>query len=54
VDLLVYGLPPERLLEACVVADRVLGDVHADLVPASIARAEIVAIAEAEGRTLHG
>lgn len=52
VDILVYGLPPARLLEAMVAADRLLPGVAVDLVPAERARPGVRERAEGEGRVL--
>jgi uncharacterized protein len=54
VDLLIAGLPFERLIEATVRADRLLAEASADLVPADRVRPEILARALAEGIVLHG
>jgi predicted nucleotidyltransferase len=54
IDLLVHGLSPSKVFEAGAAADRMMGDVSVDLVPAEIARAEIRARAEQEGEVLLG
>ena len=54
VDLLVEGLPFERLIEATVRADRLLAEASADLVPADRVRPEVLTRALAEGILLHG
>jgi predicted nucleotidyltransferase len=54
VDLLVEGLPLERLIEATVRADRPLAEASADLVPADRVRPEVLTRALAEGILLHG
>lgn len=54
VDLLVEGLAKDRFIEACALADRLMGDAYVDLVPVELARPEIRARAEAEGEVLHG
>jgi predicted nucleotidyltransferase len=54
VDLLVEGLPLERLIEATVRADRLLSEASADLVPADRIRPEVLTRALAEGIVLHG
>jgi predicted nucleotidyltransferase len=54
VDLLVEGLPLERLIEATVRADRLLAEASADLVPADRVRPEVLTRALAEGTLLHG
>ena len=54
VDLLVDGLPLERLIEATVRADRLLVEASADLVPAEEIRPEVLTRAMAEGRLLDG
>jgi predicted nucleotidyltransferase len=52
VDLLVDGLSAADLIEATVRAERLLGDVNADLVPRASARPEVLARAEQEGRAI--
>lgn len=54
VDLLVNGLPLERLIEATARADRLLAEANADLVPADRVRPEVLTRALAEGILLHG
>jgi predicted nucleotidyltransferase len=54
VDLLVDGLPLERLIEAAARADRLLAEANADLVPADRARPEVLTRALAEGILLYG
>ena len=54
VDLLVDGLPLERLIEATARADRLLAEANADLVPADRVRPEVLTRALAEGILLHG
>lgn len=54
VDLLVEGLPIERLIEATVRADRLLAEASAELVPAERVRPEVLTRALAEGILLHG
>jgi predicted nucleotidyltransferase len=54
VDLLVEGLPMERIIEATVRADRLLAEASADLVPADRVRPEVLTQALAEGIRLHG
>ncbi len=54
VDLLVEGLPMERVIEATVRADRLLAEASADPVPADRARPEVLTRALAEGILLHG
>jgi uncharacterized protein len=53
VDLLVEGLPPERLFEAIATLSRQL-EAEVDLVPAAAARPEVLQRALAEGQVLHG
>jgi predicted nucleotidyltransferase len=53
VDLLVEGLPADRLFEAMAEVSRDLG-VDVDLVPSEAARPGVVRRALAEGRLLHG
>jgi hypothetical protein len=53
VDLLVTDLPPHRLLEAAAAAQRLLPMADIDLVPIELARPEVVARAEYEGRLLY-
>lgn len=53
VDLLVEGLPPERLFEASAALSRDL-DSEVDLVPAEAARPEVLRRALEEGQLLHG
>jgi hypothetical protein len=53
VDLLVTGLPPQRLFEAAAAAERLLPMADIDLVPIELARPEVVARAEYEGRLLY-
>jgi predicted nucleotidyltransferase len=54
VDLLVDGLPLERLIEASARADRSLAEANADLVPADRVRPEVLTRALAEGILLYG
>lgn len=54
VDLLVHGLPLERLIAATVRADRLLAEASVDLVPAERVRSEVLTRALAEGILLHG
>jgi predicted nucleotidyltransferase len=54
VDLLVDGLPLERLIEATARADRLLAEANADLVPADRVRPEVLTRALAEGILLYG
>ena len=54
VDLLVDGLPLERLIEATARADRSLAEANADLVPADRVRPEVLTRALAEGILLYG
>lgn len=54
VDLLVEGLPLERLIEATVRANRLLAEASVDLVPADRIRPEVLTRALAEGVVLHG
>lgn len=54
VDLLVDGLPLERLIEATARADRLLAEANADLVPGDRVRPEVLTRALAEGILLHG
>jgi predicted nucleotidyltransferase len=53
VDLLVEGLPADRLFEAMAEVSRELG-VDVDLVPNEMARPGVVQRALSEGRVLHG
>lgn len=53
VDLLVDGIAPERLGDAHVAVLDAMPGLWVDLVPASGARAEVLARAELEGITLH-
>lgn len=53
VDLLVEGLPPERLFEAMAVLSRELG-ADVDLAPSEAARPAVLRRALSEGRVLHG
>ena len=54
VDLLVDGLPLERLIEATARVDRLLAEANANLVPADRVRPEVLTRALAEGILLHG
>jgi predicted nucleotidyltransferase len=54
VDLLVYGLPLQKLMEATVAAERIIKITHVDLVPYEIARKDILQRALAEGKVLYG
>jgi predicted nucleotidyltransferase len=54
VDLLVEGLDPARIIEASVMADRILREAHVDIVPAELARPEIRRRAEEEGEVIRG
>jgi uncharacterized protein len=54
VDLLVDGLPLERLIQATAHADRLLAEANADLVPADRVRPEVLSRALTEGILLHG
>lgn len=53
VDLYVEGLRPERWIDACVEADKMMGDIHVDLVPAESAHASVRESVMAEGETLY-
>jgi predicted nucleotidyltransferase len=53
VDLLVTGLPAERLFEATARVSRLLG-ADVDLVPAETVRPDVLTRAREEGRVLHG
>lgn len=53
VDLLVDGLGLEHLVEASAQAGRILQDADVDLVPAQVARPEILIRAELEGQVLY-
>jgi predicted nucleotidyltransferase len=53
IDLLVDGLPMERLIEATVRAERLLAEARVDLVPADQIRPEVMTEALAEGVLLH-
>jgi predicted nucleotidyltransferase len=53
VDLYVEGLRPERWIAACTEADEMMGDIHADLVPAESAHASVRESVMAEGKTLY-
>ena len=56
IDLLVYGIPVERVVDAWVRVDRLATaagvEAHVDLVPAELVRPEVVRDAEAEGVVL--
>jgi predicted nucleotidyltransferase len=49
VELLVDGLHPSDLIDATVVANRMMGDAFVDLVPRELARAEVLTRALEEG-----
>lgn len=56
IDLLVYGIPAERVVDAWVRVDHLAVtcgiETHVDLVPAELVRPEVVRQAEAEGIVL--
>ena len=54
VDLLVTGIETEKIIEASVAADRILGESTVDLVPVHLARLEVRKRAESEGTVLYG
>ncbi len=54
IDLLVEGIDAEQVFAAAAAADRILGDVHVDLVPSAFAHPEVNEIAEREGEILYG
>jgi predicted nucleotidyltransferase len=53
VDLLVSGIGAERIIEATVAAERILGEARVDLVPVELARLAVRDRAESEGTILY-
>lgn len=54
VDLLVSGIPTERIIQATVAAERIVGDANVDLVPVESARPAVRERADSEGVVLYG
>jgi len=54
IDLLVEGVAPDRLLEGCACASRLMGTWWVDLVPLERAHPKLLEHASQQGEVLHG